>query len=301
VSPIISASKSQDNLRVLNFSKNCTILDVVVDLSGTVGSTGVIVAANTFFDVDQSSPLRTFTSAIGDGISITLSGVPSSVDDVVLSVVAMDETFDINFSANGPSAVKKWDLRVSDNNGAGSIQPGASPSATVDWGTNGDSDYAVGAISIVGASTQPSSSSPSAIPSMSPSDSPTLTTTDSPSTSPSLIPTNYPSSSPSQTPTSSPSRASSISPSSSPSRSPFSSPTTPLPSFLLTIAPSYSSTKNSDTNAPSTSPSRSPSLAPSLSPSRSPTTIPSSSPSSSPFSSPFRSPEMVGSRANGQS
>jgi hypothetical protein len=119
--------------------------DVVVTFSAPL-SAEAVAGAITFTGVDQSSPLRTFASAIGNGTSPATVDVDSAAGELVFGVVACE----YSTVTTDPSQTQRWNISVSNTNGAGSTETSAGATVATSWTVDSPSGthWAVGGISI---------------------------------------------------------------------------------------------------------------------------------------------------------
>jgi hypothetical protein len=128
----------------------------------TTGSGNVVVTFNaplsaeavagvmTFSGVDQSSPLRTFASAIGNNTTSATVDVESAAGELVFGVVACE----YDAVTTDPSQTEYWNISVNGTatNGAGSTEAGAAGTVPMTWAIQADptpdNHWAVGGISI---------------------------------------------------------------------------------------------------------------------------------------------------------
>ncbi|EMI15641.1 Laminin G, subdomain protein 2 domain protein [Rhodopirellula maiorica SM1] len=119
--------------------------NVQVNFSGTTD--GNTVGVTTFTGVDQSTPLGTFASNSAASGGTATTTVTSAADEVVFSVVAVDDTVDYNLIP-GTGQTERWDLLGGgDISGGGSTQTGAA-STNVEWTWSGNDNWALGGVSI---------------------------------------------------------------------------------------------------------------------------------------------------------
>ncbi|NOR21375.1 MAG: hypothetical protein GQ476_01560 [Candidatus Aminicenantes bacterium] len=95
--------------------------DVVVTFSADLlqeGFAGVV----TFTGVHQTTPLPTFASAAGDGITATVD-VSSATGELVFEVLAAEYS---TSATVGAGQTERWNIFLSNSLGAGSTEPGGS-------------------------------------------------------------------------------------------------------------------------------------------------------------------------------
>ncbi|MBP1647650.1 MAG: hypothetical protein H6Q30_1095 [Bacteroidetes bacterium] len=119
--------------------------DVIVTLSA---STDLVCGAISFSGVDQTTPLGPFTSAIGLGVSASLS-LASAANEIVVDVVTAP-----GFAGSltpGVGQTTNWNMGTgtggSNVHGGSSNRAGAS-SVTMSWALGGLSDWAIGAVTL---------------------------------------------------------------------------------------------------------------------------------------------------------
>jgi prepilin-type N-terminal cleavage/methylation domain-containing protein len=123
--------------------------DVVINFSSALNY-GAIAGVMTFTGVDQSTPLGTFASAIGDDTAQASVDIPSAAEELVFGVVTC-EYDPISTAESGQNI--RWNTSTSNGNyGAGGTDSGASPSVTMTWGFTVASPiynhWAIGGVSI---------------------------------------------------------------------------------------------------------------------------------------------------------
>jgi hypothetical protein len=138
-----------------------TTADVVVSLSGSIGSSyGFVAAALPLNGVDQSTPVGTFQSSTGDSSSASLNVTSSSSGDFVLAVYASEQGSNSGSCTQGSGQTEYWDTRGGSSGttqlGCGMSKPGG---GTVSFSiSNSNSDHwAMGAVPIKSAPTVPTS------------------------------------------------------------------------------------------------------------------------------------------------
>ena len=118
--------------------------DVVVTLSNS-GHEGAAVGVMTFNNVDQTSPLGTFVSAVGDAGSPTVN-VSSAAGELIFDTLVLEHDGDLSITP-GSGQTERWDLDVGKINAGGSTKPGAA-SVTMSWSFVGDKKWALGAVPV---------------------------------------------------------------------------------------------------------------------------------------------------------
>ena len=129
--------------------------NVVVNFSAGLDESAVI-GVITFTGVDQTTPLGTFVSNIGNSTTASVS-VSSATGELVLDVVsAEDDEVEGSISA-GSGQTQYWDLRGTSSPdlwGGGSTEPGAG-SVTMSWSVEESDQWAIGAVPIKPETTAP--------------------------------------------------------------------------------------------------------------------------------------------------
>jgi len=115
--------------------------DVVVNLTGT-SHRGVSVGVMTFTEVNQTTPLYGFSSAVGSSTAASTT-VSSAADDLVFGVV---HSHFGNSAAPGGGQTEHWDEKVEQTNSSGTTEAG-SASVITSW-TVDDEDWTVAAVAI---------------------------------------------------------------------------------------------------------------------------------------------------------
>jgi hypothetical protein len=122
--------------------------DVVITFSAALQQ-GAVAGVTTFTGVNQSTPLGSFVSGIGDNSSPATVNVPSAAGELVFGVVGVE----YEPAVTDPGQTELWNRTIGSTtgstSGAGSTEAGA-PSVTTSW-TIVDTTYehwAVGGVSI---------------------------------------------------------------------------------------------------------------------------------------------------------
>ncbi len=105
-----------------------------------------VAGAMTFTGVDQSTPLGNFASVIGNDSTPATVDVDSAADELVFGVVACEySTVTTDLSQD-----ERWNISVSNTNGAGSTETSAGATVTTSWAVDSPSGthWAVGGVSI---------------------------------------------------------------------------------------------------------------------------------------------------------
>jgi len=123
--------------------------DVVINFSASLEQ-GAVAGVTTFAGVNQSTPLGTFASAVGNNSSPATVDIPSAAGELVFGVVCIEYEPVIT----GPGQAQLWNrtntATTGEVSGAGSTEAGAGPTVTTSW-TIADPTYehwAVGGVSI---------------------------------------------------------------------------------------------------------------------------------------------------------
>ena len=119
--------------------------DVVVDFTAAAGD-GAMVGVMTFEGVNQADALRTMATSAGSGGNSSVS-IGSGPGELVFAVVAVDDSTDYDLQPGG-SQNEEWDMKLSEGNGGGSTQSGASPTVDATWTWTGSDNWASGGISV---------------------------------------------------------------------------------------------------------------------------------------------------------
>ncbi|QEF97024.1 hypothetical protein Mal15_10540 [Stieleria maiorica] len=118
--------------------------NIVVNFSGT-NHQGATVGVMTFTDVDQTTPVGTFTGDQGTSGTPSVT-VSSTNNDLVFGVVGVDDNSDWDFTP-GSGQTEHWDLFSSQANGSGTTEDGAA-SVVTSWTYGASTPWAAGAVSI---------------------------------------------------------------------------------------------------------------------------------------------------------
>ncbi|WP_182867604.1 DUF4347 domain-containing protein [Rhodopirellula sp. JC639] len=118
--------------------------NIVVNFSGT-SHQGATVGVMTFTDVDQTTPVGTFTGDQGTSGTPSVT-VSSTSNDLVFGVVGVDDNSDWDFTP-GSGQTEHWDLFSSQANGSGTTEDGAA-SVVTSWTYGASTPWAAGAVSI---------------------------------------------------------------------------------------------------------------------------------------------------------
>ena len=106
--------------------------DVVITFSAALLQ-GAVAGVTTFTGVNQSTPLGSFVSAIGNNSTPATVNVPSAAGELVFGVVCAEYEPVVTDS----SQTELWNRRIAaitgETNGAGSTEAGAGPSVTTLW------------------------------------------------------------------------------------------------------------------------------------------------------------------------
>lgn len=106
----------------------------------------VVGGATSFFNVNQTTPTRTATVNTGTGITPT-TAVITVVGDIVIDTVA---TLPSGFLAPGPGQTERWDgddfFSVAFDVGAGSTEPAAATTTTMNWTQSVSQSWAIAAV-----------------------------------------------------------------------------------------------------------------------------------------------------------
>lgn len=107
----------------------------------------VVGGSASFFGVHQTTPTGTFTSATGNNTTPTVT-VTTTTGDVVIDTVG---TLPSGFLTPGAGQTGRWNGRAFFSNafdvGAGSTEPGVTPSTTMSW-TSNSQPWSIGAVAL---------------------------------------------------------------------------------------------------------------------------------------------------------
>lgn len=132
----------------------------VVVTFNSADNRGMTVGATTFYNVDQNNPLNSFASAQGasgtgntTSNTVTLSGIPSSSNSLVYSVLS---SRDYTITGFGAGQTALWNIDSAPttndrNSGAGSYKTASVPTSSVSYTRGGGSQnrhWVIGAVSI---------------------------------------------------------------------------------------------------------------------------------------------------------
>ncbi|MDX1404915.1 MAG: DUF6701 domain-containing protein, partial [Woeseiaceae bacterium] len=122
--------------------------DVVVTYSAILQRESV-VGVQTFTNVDQTTPLGTFASDIGDNSGPAQITVSSATDEMVFGVISVED--EVSPITTPAPADERWNLEQGIQIGSAATKGGAS-SVTMTWLFNGSDHWAAGGVSIKPAS-----------------------------------------------------------------------------------------------------------------------------------------------------